>query len=341
MRLQDSLSVRQMGEALAYSLRKSGPGVLRVDGRTMRIDAAVATAFVARELEHVKSLTYDIKKVALRCRDFFPVSHEGHPGAEVISYDQYDSFGEAEITDNYDGDSPAVDAEKQNFGAKVFGLRDHYTFSLQDFRAIAMSGSRLSEIKPMQARRGIEAKLEKIVALGVPQKGVKGVLNHASVGIFPETPAFTWATPGRTMYRFLQALAQQVLIQSSQTEMANAILIAPSLYELCAGTPFGNEDGEKSVLQAFVDNSPTIDFVDQWVQLTGAGAGGLDRAMAYRKDPAVVEVEITQEYEELAPEVRGMRYITECHMRTAGSVVRYPLAMLYADFTADTEEGVD
>lgn len=336
MGMEQFIATRMLGERLEQVLRAAG-GYVRMDGgRMVRVDAAVATAFAARELEYVKAQTYDIKKVALQARTFIPVSTEAPPGSEFISYDQWDTFGEAEIADAYSKDSPRVDGEKRNVPTKVFGLRASYGFSVQDFRAIAMSGSRLDLARAMQARRAIENALEKIAAVGVAHKGTTGLANNANVPLFGTALAWDFTTPSATIYRQLNAIAAAVIVNSKQVERPDTLLMPTKAFQIASQVPFGNDANPKSVLQAFLENSPYIRRVDQWVQLDGAGAGGTDRLVCYRYDPSVVQIEISQDYEEFPPEIRGLMFLTECHLRTAGTVIRYPLAMEYADGTFDT-----
>lgn len=332
-----SLALRQIGERLAEQMSRHGE-VIRMDGRIhTRVDADVATAFTARELEHLKSQTYDIKKVALKSRIFIPVSTDGHPGAETISYDQWDSWGEAEIVESYSKPSPRVDAEKKNFPTKVYPIRASYGYSVQDLRAIAMTGSRLNSARAMQARRACEAKLDRLAAKGGTEVGRTGIVNDANVPV--HATAFDWSfnTPAQTIHRALNSLAAQIQTQSNQVESPDTILFSTRHFQIVTGISFG-PDNEKTVLRAWLENNPYgVRFADQWTELDGAGVGGTDRLMCYRRDPAVVELEVTQDYEEFPPEVRGMEFITECHLRTAGTVIRYPKAMCYADGTPDVD----
>lgn len=334
-----SPEVRAIAARLMNEARTGGLGQVKIDGRWVRLDADVATAFTARELEHVKAKTYDVKKLALKSRIFIPVSHDAHPGAEVISYDSWDAFGEAEVMDDYSKGSPRVDVDKKNFNTKVAGLRASYGFSVQDFRAAAMTGSRLNAARAVAGRRAIEAKLDKIAAKGDDRLGKKGFVNHASVPTFAGTaPAWSFATPAQTIFRGLNAIAAQVVTQTNQVEEPTAILLPTKAFQIVSGNTFGNDTPE-SILGAWLRTNPYgVRFADQWTELDGAGSGGVDRIVCYKRDPDVAEVEIPLEYLEHPPQMTGLVAVTECELRTGGTVVRYPKAMVYADGTFDIED---
>jgi hypothetical protein len=326
----EDLVYQLIGQSLA---RRMAGSEVRVDGRIQRMNAVVATAFTARELEFVKTQTYDIKKVELCARKFIPVSNEAHPGTEIVSYDQYDTMGEAEVTDSYSEDAPEVDATKQNFQAKVFGLRASYKFTIQDLRAIAMSGSRLSLIKPMAARRAMEAKFDRIAAKGVARINKPGFVNHPAVNAAIGAVSYSMATPATTLYQYLNSIAASIVTRSNQIEKPNAILFPTKAFQIFAGIPFGS-NGDRMVLESWLQTNPYgVRNADQWVELDGAGVGGTDRIVCYRYGNDVAEIEEPQPYEELDPQLSGMTITTHCHSRTGGVVVRYPGAMQYADGT--------
>lgn len=338
---QVPLSIQQLAE-LMLAVLPAGSSI-RLDGgasgrpRYRRLDAAVATAFIAQELEHLKSMTFDVTRVQLKARDFIPVSTEAHPGAEIIAYDQWDSFGEAKLVENYAKDFPRVDADKQRFRDAVFSFGDSYGFSVQDLRAIAMTGSRLNEARAMQARRGQEAKLETVASTGIPQVGKTGFLNDANVDLFATALAWDMTTPALTIKRDLGAIVQNIVVNSNQVWSPDTLLLPTSAFAIASEVPFGT-DNPRSVLEVFLATSPYIKAIDQWVKLDGAGAGGVDRIVAYRRDKTVLELEIPQDYEEMPPEVRGMEFLVHTHLRTAGTVIRYPMAVQYADGTFDAAD---
>lgn len=346
-------TVREIGRRLANELSNDRSiGQVRIDGSWLRIgdklrveygarrfDADVATAFTARQLEHVKAQTYDVKKAALKARIFLPVSYEAHPGAQVISYDQWDAWGEAEVADTYSKDAPRVDAEKRNFPTKVAGLRISYGFDIQDLRAAAMSGSDLKAARAVQARRGMEAKFDRLAAKGHAALGRTGFVNDPNVPTFAgSAPNWSFATPAQTIFRGLNAIAAQIVVQSNQVESPDSILFPTKAFQIVTGNTFGIDNAE-TILSTWLRNNPYgVRFADQWTELDGAGAGGADRIVCYRRAPEAVEVEVPQEYEEFPPEMRGLEFITQCHMRTAGTVIRYPKSMVYADGAFDVTD---
>ena len=83
-------------------------------------------AVLEKQLEYVKSKTYDIVYPELKGRLYCPVSNEVDPGAESITYRQWDEFGMAQIIANYADDLPLIDALVEEFTQRVKGLGAAY-----------------------------------------------------------------------------------------------------------------------------------------------------------------------------------------------------------------------
>ncbi len=82
--------------------------ILASDGA--RFDSAEdASIFFARELDHVKSQSYDVEYPELTALNLFPISSEADPGAETITYYTYEKTGMAKIINNYSTDLPRAD----------------------------------------------------------------------------------------------------------------------------------------------------------------------------------------------------------------------------------------
>lgn len=66
--------------------------VMASDGA--RFDSAEdASVFFARELDYVKTKSYDVQYPELTALTLFPISHEADAGAETVTYYTYDKSG--------------------------------------------------------------------------------------------------------------------------------------------------------------------------------------------------------------------------------------------------------
>ena len=79
-----------------------------LDGTTVVMDGGIEQAknigvidangavFFQRQLEHIKSKSYDVKYAELKARQLFPVSNEAGAGVQTITYRTYDQAGSAQ-----------------------------------------------------------------------------------------------------------------------------------------------------------------------------------------------------------------------------------------------------
>jgi len=100
---------------------------------------------VEQELEHIKAKTYDVMRRELRHREYVPVSNEAGPGAETISYYQYDQVGTAKLISNYADDLPLANVKGKKFSAPVHSMGIGFAYSVQDIRASQMANKRLEQ----------------------------------------------------------------------------------------------------------------------------------------------------------------------------------------------------
>ena len=94
--------------------------------------------FFARELEHIKSQSYDKKYPKLKARMLFPLEFEANAGAETITYEQYDQVGMAKIISNYADDLPRADVKGTEFTSRVRTIAASYGYNYDEINAAQM-----------------------------------------------------------------------------------------------------------------------------------------------------------------------------------------------------------
>ena len=135
-------------------------------------DASDASVFFARELDYVKSQSYDVEYPEFTALKLFPVSSEINPGAETVTYYSYDKTGMAKIISSYSTDLPRADVKGKPTTAIIKSLGDSYGYSIQEMRASAMAGKSLDARKAESARYQIDYLNNKIAWNGDAETGV-------------------------------------------------------------------------------------------------------------------------------------------------------------------------
>ncbi len=82
--------------------------------KTGRLDASESPIFL-RAAEHIMAQTYDIEYPMYKALQLIPISGEGGPGANTITYRQFNSKGIAKIVNNYATDFPNVEVTGVEF----------------------------------------------------------------------------------------------------------------------------------------------------------------------------------------------------------------------------------
>lgn len=291
------------------------------------------TAVLEEQLEFIKTRTYDIVYPEMKARQLIPVNNDVDPGAETITYRQWDEVGMAQIIASYSDDLPLIDAMVEEFQQKVQGLGAAYEWSIQDLRRSAMAGANLDQRRARAARRSIETQIENIAALGNAKAGLNGFANHPNVPILAS--AHVWAvSTGAEMVETLMTLSSSIVTSTKETFMPDTVVTPIDRYNLLATTRISTTgDTNTTALEAFLRSNPWVTNVGTWNKLAGAGAAGVPRVVCYKRDAEVLTLEIPQEFEQFPPQPKGLSFLVPVHARIGGVIVYYPLAMAYMDGT--------
>jgi hypothetical protein len=295
------------------------------------------SVFFARELQFVKSKTYDIKYANLKARQLFPVSNEAGPGAETIAYESYDHVGIAKVISSYSDELPRADIKGILNVSLVKSLGSSYGYSLQEIRAAKMKGIPLTQRKANAAKRAILSKENQIAFGGDADSGLIGFISNPNISTTTipadgtaSATTFASKTPAQIL-RDLHAVANFVVANTIEVEIPDTMIMPIIQRNYIFSTPWSTTGDGKTIGELFLEQSPYIKEIVAVDQLKAAGSAGSDRLMVYRKDPEALTLEIPQDFEQLEEQPKGLEYIVPCHSRIGGVVVYYPLSIAYAD----------
>lgn len=288
-----------------------------------RLDAAT-NIFFERELKHIIPGLFKTEFAAINARNIFPVYFANDPGAEFITYEQSTEYGEAEIVADYAEDAPTVEVGLTDFDTRVRSIRIAAIWNIQEIRAAARHNRPLERWKADTARDAMMRRENRIAFYGDTDFGLKGLFTDPNVPRDSSGGLFSGLT-GAQMLDELHDHANATPALTQDIERPDTFLIPPAQYDLASTTMVGTND--RTVLSLFLEQSPHIKTAVRVRELAGAGTGGVDTIVSFKRDIRALRMNVALDLEQFPPERRGMAVKVEYHMRVGGLTIHKPLSI--------------
>jgi hypothetical protein len=319
------------------------PATLARQG-SMRFDSAEdASVFFARELDFIKSETYDVLYPEFTAIKLFPFSSEVDPGAQTITFYAYDKSGFAKIIQNYATDLPRADVKGTPQTARIYGIGDSFGYSVDEMRASRFAGKSLDVRKGESARYAIERELNRIAWSGDEATGLVGVLsvsNNVPLFTLPQNAAGTstkWVdkTPMEVLNDINAIIAYTATLTKS-VERPDTLVLPTDAFLYLANTPMIVNTGTgavSTIMKWVLDNSPRLKEIVEAPELN-ADSGITPYAPAqgvgfmFKKDAKKFTIENPLPFFQHPVQPKGLEFEIPCEAKTAGALIYYPLSML-------------
>lgn len=324
---------------LASSIPASLVGV-----RSMNFDdAEAASLFFARELDFVKSQSYDVEYPEFTALSLFPMSSEVDPGAETVTYYSYDKTGLAKIISNYATDLPRADVKGKPTTAIIKSLGDSYGYSIQEMRASRMAGKSLDTRKAESARYQIDYLNNKIAWNGDAETGLKGVLSTDN-----DVPLYTVANGAKGTASWadktedeiladITGMLKQMATVTKKVEKPDTLALSSDAYIEIQNKRI--EGTATTVLKYIQDNIPDIKQIVSCPELDAdsvetnpyaAASDGKAVALLFKNDSRKLSIENPLPFMQYPIQTQGLEVVVPCEARTAGAMIYYPMSLLIA-----------
>lgn len=302
----------------------------RPDGLT--IDSS---AVFSRELEHIIARPFEARYPEARFREFVNVSNEAGPGVRTITHRIWDMVGEAKIVGAEGDDIPLVDVAGTEYSSPVVSLATGYRVTRQDLREAMETGRPIDAMRAEAARRIMELRADRLVALGHTGIGLIGLLKNSEVptvspigGVWVEG-----TTTAEEMVADCIKLLNSIPLANLETSEADHLILGTNQAHMLATTI--------SVLSKYTALQLLL---DTWQQKTGAplkvrgwtradaanSTNDGPRAMAYKKD-SNLWANVPMEYSTLPPQAVKLSLEVYSEMRIGSVGNPYPLGAAYMD----------
>ena len=339
----DKAAVKYSGAAAALMASLSN------ERKAFRFDSVdTASAFMAKELEYVKSKSYDKLYPQFTALSIFPVNSDANPGANSITFYTYDMEGLAKIVDNYSTDLPRADANGTPHSVPVKTLGVSYGYSNQEMRASRMSGKSLDSRKAESARFQIDNATNKIAWAGDAKNGLLGVLSDGQN--IPVKTLTAGGTSGKVSWTEktadeiiadVTAMYAQVTSTTRDVERPDTLVLPTEVYTALSLKRLG--DTEATVLEYVQKHAPYLKEIVSASELNSnnpetnpyaEGAPGVGSnegqavAFLFTNSPDKLEINIPMAFTQNPAQPRNLETIIPCESRVAGVIMFYPLSAL-------------
>lgn len=306
--------------------------------KQMRFDSAEdASIFFARELDYIKSKSYDKIYPEFTALNNFPITHEVPEGAETMTYYSYEKTGMAAIISNYATDLPRADVKGSPTTAYVKSIGDSYGYSIQEMRASRMAGKSLDTRKAEAARYAIDRKTNEIAFAGDKEHKLMGMLSSDN-----NIPLYTLATV-ETKTSWKDKSAAEILTDingmfayqsriTQDVERADTLALPPAVFIDISTRQIPNTG--YTVKRFLLENAPYLKNIITAPELSAENKAtnpyGVDVAMLYTNSADKFSLEIPMAFYQYPLQNRNLEVIVPCEERVAGIVLYYPLSALLA-----------
>jgi hypothetical protein len=305
---------------------------------TIRVDNA-ESAFFAQQLKAIRAAAFDVLYPELRAMQNMPMNFSVPAGAEEHSYDVYDKVGKVQLGASYATDSPRVDVKASRVTSQIKPQRNSYGTNIQESRAAALARVPLSP-KKAEAARWFHAKGHDDVLLS-GGLGLKGLFNQTIGDVVEYTvpngaygdTEWTNTTGEKTANEILADMNRavaKVVEDSNEIYQPDTLVLPTTRYNLIKERRIG-PDTSTTIMQHFLETNEYIKRIWSSIKLETAGASSSKRMVAYKNRSDMLEGIIPVEFEQFAPQARGLELVTECHSRTGGTILYHPKSALYVD----------
>ena len=285
-----------------------------------------------QDLNAIDKRIYEPHESELKARKVFAVKSDIPAGAETYSYDVITRSGAAKILAPGASDVPLVDADLERHTVDIYSIAAAFNISVQEVRQAQMSGRPIEVTKADTVRKAIAQKENQIAFSGEEKYKIKGITNATGVQVYAvpqgEKGSTSWAekTGEEIVNDIIDAKGK---VDKLPGHEADTLLLTTDAKLLLQKKVF-NDFTKQTAIQYLTAEGffKTIETVED---LAGKGLNDSDCFVVLDSSPSVVQLGIPMDITRHPQEYAFPNTKVPFEERTAGLIIRYPMAICRAD----------
>lgn len=300
-------------------------------------DAQAAFPFVLAQGRTIEGRIYTRKYPTLNYASVVPVVTEGNEWSIGTTFFTVDTAGEAKFLSGSGTDMPFNSMNHDQASKDFAMIGSGWEWNIEEINQASLYGIDLNATKAMSADDKVERLLNSIAFLGSTEKGWTGFANDAAITVQAAGQTAAAGTPTQN-YALVNNALDAVSTGSLEIEMADTLAVPPAVFRAWNSKSSGAGDGTLNVLSYIRANNSYTGMTGQPLniipvrELATAGAGGVGRMVAYRRDEEAVRFHLPMPKKVLTPRQKSiMGFETGIIARTGGTEWRLPGSAVYVD----------
>jgi hypothetical protein len=262
------------------------------------INQQQALSFMISQTTYIEPTVYRIRYPDLNYAELVPVDSSPNEWAKSVTFFSIDQVGAADWFNAASSDVPLADFTRGKFEVGIEMAAIGYRYNLEELgQAMMLPNTNLTTERASAARRAYEEFVYNVCLFGDSRKNWLGITNHSLPSVIVASHTWAYYAANADVPLILQdfnMLLTNIWQATLTVEMADTVLLPLSVLTLLATTQLPNTT--MTVLQFIQANNLytlqtgrplTIRAVRG---LDTAGAAGVSRIIAYRRDPEIVKV---------------------------------------------------
>lgn len=305
---------------------------------TFDTNPAAALSFLQQQAAHIEAEVYRLEYPQFKYTDLVPLDSSAPDWTKVVMFRALDARGQLKVFGPNSTDIPTVDIAASQGFHEVKTAALGYTYSIEELGFAMLNNVNLDGEKAQATRDVVEQDLNRIYLLG--REGIGeglytsgGVPTDSAAGTLASLVAAIPTNGAQPILDFFGGEYNKVYLTNTNTvHRPNTFALPPEQYQLLMRTLLSTDNASNVTLLEFLKkNFPDMTFVDD-ILLKGAGAGGVDRMVTYKRDMRVVKGHDVMPIRFLAPATAdNVNFKVPALVRTGGTEWRIPKAGQYAD----------
>lgn len=307
-------------------------------------DAQSALGFVVEQGRTIETRVYQLRYPTYDYASDVPVVTEGAEWATGTIFYSEDTTGVMKWVAGSSNDIPYNEVVRAKYGRDFHMAASGWEWNLEEINQAALYGVPLNDRKATGTRKTGDQFLYNLAISGSTEKNMAGLINSAEVA---RTTVAADGTGSSTLWanktaaqrrRDMNDMFSSIRTATGEVEWGDSLRLPPNQFRQIATAGTGVGDGTLTELEFFRRNNIYTAETQQPLDirpmrsLAGAGLGGLNRMMAYRRDREVVRFHLPMPYKVLPARQKSMMGFEQgAILRSGGTEWRLPGAAAYYD----------